>query len=299
MIETLLNTTVAGQRLQGTLCLPQGGPSPCVLMLHGFTGSRDEQVIEGIGEGVFSRTARRWAARGMASLRIDFRGSSFLHRISGGGGSEGDFADTTYEGQVADAFAAWEALVQDPRVTPVAVLGWSQGGLVAATFAGRSASGRGASGRGASGRGPGSSPGQPGASPRATALWAAVADPKESFSGLLGPEGLTRGLASEGPHRVDLSWGKTVHLKRGYFQGVMTNRPTEEIARYPGPLFVAHGTRDDAVAPHAADQYLAAHKGPHQAWIAEMDHSFNANQGAEMLDRLADATLDFVMKSIK
>ena len=90
MIETLLNTSVAGQRLQGTLCLPQGGPAPCILMLHGFTGSRDEQVIAGAGEGVFSRTARRWAGRGMASLRIDFRGSSFL-----GGGSDGDFADTT------------------------------------------------------------------------------------------------------------------------------------------------------------------------------------------------------------
>lgn len=286
MIETLLNTEVAGQRLQGTLCLPQGGPSPAVLMLHGFTGSRDEQVIEGLGEGVFSRTARRWAAQGMASLRIDFRGSSFL-----GGGSEGDFADTTYEGQIADAFAAWEAMEADPRITPVAVLGWSQGGLVAANFAGRMSAKR----------GPGSSPGQSGAVPQspllATALWAAVADPRESFSGLLGAEGLARGLDSPGPHRVDLSWGKTVHLNRSYFQGVMTNRPTEEIARYAGPLFVAHGTRDEAVAPHAADLYLAAHKGPHQAWIAEMDHSFNANTGATMLDRLADATLGFIVKS--
>lgn len=268
MIETLLNTTVAGQRLQGTLCLPQGGPAPCVLMLHGFTGSRDEQVIAGMGEGVFSRTARRWAARGMASFRIDFRGSSFL-----GGGSDGDFADTTYESQIADAHAAWAALEDDPRVTPLAVLGWSQGGLVAASFAGRSHK------------------------PRATALWAAVADPRESFAGLLGADGLQRGLAEPGPHRVDLSWGKTVHLKRPYFQGVMTNRPTEDVAHYPGPLFVAHGTRDEAVAPHAADLYLAAHKGPHQSWLAEMDHSFNAAQGAEMLDRLADATLDFIVKS--
>ena len=287
MIETLLNTTVAGQRLQGTLCLPQGGPAPCILMLHGFTGSRDEQVITQVGEGVFSRTARRWAQRGMASLRIDFRGSSFL-----GQGSDGDFADTTYEGQIADAFAAWEALTQDPRVTPVAVLGWSQGGLVAANFAGRMASGR----------GPGSSPGQPGAgatgAPRAVALWAAVADPLESFSGLLGPEGLAKGKASPGPHRVDLSWGKTVWLNRPYFEGVMTNRPTEEITAYEGPLFVAHGTQDTAVAPHAADQYLSAHKGPHQSWIAEMDHSFNAINGPETLDNLADATLDFVLKSI-
>ena len=283
MIETLLDTEVAGQRLQGTLCLaPGAGPAPCILMLHGFTGSRDEQEIEGTGEGVFSRTARRWAGRGWASFRIDFRGSSFL-----GGGSGGDFADTTYEGQVTDAFAAWSLLQADPRVTPQAVLGWSQGGLVAATFAGRAA------------RGAGSNPGQIATLPRAVALWAAVADPQESFGGLLGADGLARGLASDGPHRIDLPWGKTVQLNRPYFEGVMTHRPTEELSHYMGPLFVAHGTRDEAVAPHAADRYLAAHKGPHAAWIAEMDHSFNAAQGPETLDRLADATLDFIVKSTR
>ena len=268
MIETLLNTSVAGQRLQGTLCLPQGGPAPCILMLHGFTGSRDEQVIAGAGEGVFSRTARRWAARGMASLRIDFRGSSFL-----GGGSDGDFADTTYETQIADAHAAWAALEDDPRVTPRAVLGWSMGGLVAASFAGRSQK------------------------PRATALWAPLADPRASLAAIQGTEILRKRLEEPGPHRIDLPWGKTVHLKRGYFECVMRNRPTEEIAHYPGPLFVAHGTRDDVIPVLAAEAYLAAHKGSHEAWIAEMDHSFNATQGAEMLDRLADATLDFILKS--
>lgn len=264
MIETLIETRVKGQRLQGTLCLPRGGVAPCVLMLHGFTGSRDEQVIQGVGEGVFSRTARLWAQAGWASLRIDFRGSSFL-----GGGSGGDFAETTYEGQIADAHAAWALLEEDPRVTPVAALGWSQGGLVAASFAARS------------GR------------PKALALWAAVAEPRESFGGLLGPGGIERGLASPGPHRVDLSWGKTVHLNRGYFEGVMTNQPLREIAGYEGPLFVAHGTRDEAVLPHAAERYLAAHQGPHQAWIADMDHSFDAAQGPATLDRLAGATLDF------
>lgn len=270
MIETLLETEVRGQRLQGTLALPQGGPAPAVLMLHGFTGSRDEQVIAGVGEGVFSRTARRWAAAGVASLRIDFRGSSFL-----GQGSAGDFADTTYEGQVEDAAAAWARMQADPRLRPVAVLGWSQGGLVAATFAGRMGAG----------------------GPRALALWAAVADPRESFGGLLGPGGLARGLAGPGPHRVDLPWGKTVALKRAYFEGVMAHRPTEEIAAYPGPLFVAHGLRDEAVLPRAANLYLAAHKGPQEAWIAEMDHSFDVAEGPATLDRLADATLDFIRRS--
>jgi hypothetical protein len=58
-------------------------------------------------------------------------------------------------------------------------------------------------------------------------------------------------------------------------------------------LFVAHGLQDTAVLPHAADQFLAAHKGKQQAWITEMDHSFNATQGPQTLDRLLDATADF------
>ena len=90
MIETLLHFSVQGQRVTGTLCLPQGGPAPVVLMVHGFTGSRDEMAVTGTGEGVFSRSARRMAQQGLASLRIDCRGS---------GTSEGDFANTTYEGR--------------------------------------------------------------------------------------------------------------------------------------------------------------------------------------------------------
>jgi dienelactone hydrolase len=65
-----LHFPVQGQRVTGTLCLPQGAPAPVVLMLHGFTGSRDEMAVTGTGEGVFSRSARRLAQHGLASLRI-------------------------------------------------------------------------------------------------------------------------------------------------------------------------------------------------------------------------------------
>jgi hypothetical protein len=64
MIETLLHFAVQGQRVTGTLCLPQGAPAPVVLMVHGFTGSRDEMAVTGTGEGVFSRSARRLAQVG-------------------------------------------------------------------------------------------------------------------------------------------------------------------------------------------------------------------------------------------
>ena len=96
-----------GKTMVGTLALPEGEPAPVVLLFHGFTGTRDELRIPGTEEGVFSRTARLLAEAGYASLRVDFIGS---------GESEGDFADTTFEGQVADGLAALAFAQGDARV---------------------------------------------------------------------------------------------------------------------------------------------------------------------------------------
>jgi hypothetical protein len=78
---------------------------------------------------------------------------------------------------------------------------------------------------------------------------------------------------------------------------MMALDPVAEITSYRGPLFVAHGLLDTAVLPHAAGRYLAAHQGRHQSWIEPMDHSFNASQGPEMLDRLLDATALFFVQN--
>jgi dipeptidyl aminopeptidase/acylaminoacyl peptidase len=266
MIETLVYARVEGQRVVGTLCLPQGGPAPVVLMLHGFTGSRDEMLVTGVGEGVFSRSARRLAQQGLASLRIDFRGS---------GDSDGDFSDTTYEGQIADGLAAVTLLASEPRVQGkrIALLGWSQGGLVAAAVAGRTNV------------------------PVATALWAAVADPQESIGNLLGKALVEAGLQTgETPLAIALDW-KSFSLKQGYFDGMFAIDPAAEVAAYLGPLFVAHGRLDEAVLPHAAAKLLAAHKASQESWLEDMDHSFNASTGPRTLDRLLDATADFFKRN--
>lgn len=262
MIETLVYFEVQGQRVVGTLCLPRGAPAPVVLMLHGFTGSRDEMLVAGVGEGVFSRSARRLAQRGLASLRIDFRGS---------GDSEGDFSDTTYEGQIADTLEALKVLAAEPRVQGdrIGLLGWSQGGLVAAAAAGRSNI------------------------PLASALWAAVADPIESLGGTMGPAVVAAGLKTgDVALPIHLSW-KDIALKQGYFEGMMVMKPLAEVAAYQGPLLVAHGWQDEAVLPHAAANFLAAHKASQESWLEDMDHSFNANAGPKTLDRLLDASADF------
>lgn len=266
--ETVTIDTPLGP-VVGTLETPEGAPAPVVLMFHGFTGSRDELPVANTQEGVFSRTARLLAEQGIASLRIDFRGS---------GESPGAFADTTFEGQVADGLAALDWLEANPAVDGqrLAVIGWSQGGLVATAVAGRSDK------------------------PDALVLWAAVADPEESFGGIVGAETLAKGLeAGDAAIPVTLPWGAVVDLKRGFFEGVTTFDPPAELASYAGPLFVAHGTQDTTVLPSAVDTFLAAHEGEESKWIAEMDHVFNAFTGPETLDQMVAETVDFLQPHLQ
>lgn len=102
------------------LHLPTGvGAFPGVLFLHGFTGNKVE------GRRLFVRLARRLASVGIASLRVDFRGS---------GDSSGDSSEMTVSSERADALAALDYLAGRPEIDPkrMAVLGLSLGGMIAA-----------------------------------------------------------------------------------------------------------------------------------------------------------------------
>jgi uncharacterized protein len=262
--ETVVTIPSPLGEIIGTLSLPEGDPAPVVLLFHGFTGVRDELPVATTDEGVFARTARLLDAAGYASLRIDFRGS---------GDSPGAFADTTFEGQVADGLVAMAWLAADPRVKgdSLAILGWSQGGLVATAVAGRS--------------------GQP----DAVVLWAAVANPRATLTGILGAEVVTAGMTTgDTPLPITLPWGAKIELKQGYFDGFDVFDPPAELAAYQGPLFVAQGSLDTTVLPASADLLLAAHQGVQEKWTAEMDHVFNAFTGPETLDQMVAATIAFL-----
>lgn len=259
---------VAGQKVVGTLALPEGVTAPpVVLMLHGFTGSRNELATPSVPEGIFARAANAWARRGLASLRIDFRG---------GGDSEGRFEDTTLSGQIADALAAVDHLrtLTVVDASRLSIVGWSQGGAVATAVAGRSL---------------------PAA--RAVALWAPVAVPAATYPGLLGAEYVKQGLASGGRAvSTRLPWGATVTLRTAFFEDLYTLSPVAELARYSGPVMVAVGTRDAVVAPQPAmgQLLLRYHPGPGELWVRPMDHSFNTFDNATTLDELVDATANFI-----
>lgn len=126
-MEQFAQFSVDGQRLYGMLHTPdveapaQGWPS--VVMVHGFTGNRVDH------HRLLVLFSRLLAARGLASLRFDCRGS---------GESQGDFSEMTVSREVEDTEAAAEYLRNQPGIDPerVMLLGYSMGGLVAALAAG-------------------------------------------------------------------------------------------------------------------------------------------------------------------
>lgn len=270
MKEETVKFLVEGQNVVGTLALPDGAPAPVILLFHGFTGNRNELPIATTKEGVLQRTARLLAEKGIASLRIDFRGSGESTDIA--------FADTTFEKQIADGIAAIKFVEGDARVDgkKLGIIGWSQGGLVASAVAGRTNT------------------------PDAVALWAAVATPADTFGGLIGAENMKAGMTTgDTPLNIKLPWGAEIALKQGFFEGVAAINPGNEIAAYKGALFVAQGSEDTTVAPASADVFLDKHEGTEAKWTEKMDHVFNAFTGPDTLDKMVEATVAFVQPNLK
>lgn len=270
--EKVIDFQVDGKKIVGTLNVPDGVTKPpAILLLHGFTGSRNELEIPAVKEGIFARAARMWAEKGVASLRIDFMGS---------GDSEGDYADTTMQGQVNQALAALDFLAAAPEVDKdkLALVGWSMGGAVGSAVAARTEQ-----------------------ELDAVALWAPGTNMGSAMTFILGPDTVKKGLAA-GDAAVEgtLPWGAKVSLKGPFFQSLYLIDPVAEISEYDGPLLVAVGSKDDVVFPQpAAGQVLLDyHEGDEELIVWPMDHAFNAFENAETVDKLVNATGDFIAKHL-
>ncbi|MEM6941490.1 MAG: alpha/beta hydrolase [Pseudomonadota bacterium] len=266
--EKIVTLMSEGQKVVATLATPPGDPAPVVLLLHGFTGARDELASDHV-PGVFAHSAQKLGDAGLASLRIDFRGSG--QSVAGM-----SFADTTFESQITDAMAAIEYLKDLDAVdgNDIHVIGWSQGGLVAASLAGR------------------------GADVDTVSLWNAVGEPTATYGGLFGDEVLATGKAApdDSVVPVKLPWGAEIELKGAFFDGVATHDPIEEIRGYGGPLFVASGAQDTLVLPENGEKFIAAHQGEEVLWKADMDHVFNVFVTADTLNEMLGETIAFIEK---
>lgn len=271
--EERITFEVEGQTVVGTLNLPDTARAPpAVLLLHGFTGSRDELEIPAAGEGIYARAARLWAQQGIASLRIDFRFN---------GDSHGAFADATLDAHLADALAALDWLAACGRVDAerLALVGWSMGGAVAASAAARSPQALGA-----------------------VALWAPAVNLAATLYSLLGAETVNQGLADpEASVTGTLPWGAEITLKGAFFESLFRYDPVADITRYHGPLFVAVGLEDEAVFPQPTSGQLLIdyHRGAEsRLFVRPMDHAFDALEGVTEVDELIAATGRFLARHL-
>jgi len=260
-----------GQTIRGILTVPaeKSSLSPAIMIFHGFTGQKNEMDVAGTEETMFGMTARILAENGIISLRIDFRGS---------GDSDGNWEDTTFNGQISDAIAGIDYLSSLPFVnnSRIGVLGLSQGGLVAACTASRDNR------------------------VKSAVLWSPVAVPAYTYSSLLSADIITEALKEEKTHTATLPWGATTELKSSFFKELFIVDPIAEIAGYSGPLFVAVGNNDTIVAPQpmSGRLFLKYHNGMEKISELEADHMINIFVGSETLIGLIDETLDWLENTL-
>ncbi len=133
MAELELALPTAWGQLAGTLALPEGGrgPWPAALLIAGSgpTDRDGNNPLIGVRIDNLKRLAQALAERGIASLRYDKRGI-------GGSVYPGLSEDQLrFEHLVDDAVALAERLAGDERVSRVALVGHSEGALIAALAA--------------------------------------------------------------------------------------------------------------------------------------------------------------------
>lgn len=267
--EQIVTITTADGSIVGTLAQPADAePQALVLLLHGYTGSRNE-IRVAKGEGMYTRTARSFAERGIATLRIDFIGSW---------ASDGDWADTTFSTQARDATRAASAMRNDFGFgdAPLAVLGYSQGGLVALRAAAREAGFD------------------------AIALWNPVMNPMATYGIVFGHEEIIEAAARHDPEiRGDIVEG--TRLRPGFFAGIAEADPIGDASDVAAPVFLVTGQRDPLVKNGAALAAELAAGRASETVILEIDagHDLGAFKNPEVLDKVIACTAGFLLTASK
>ena len=102
--------------------LRDGEKCPVVLLMHGFSGNKQEK------RGMLKEIADKLEQNGVASIRFDFNGH---------GESEGLFQNMTVLNEIEDAKKVIEYAQAQSYTQSISVLGHSQGGVVASMVAGQ------------------------------------------------------------------------------------------------------------------------------------------------------------------
>ena len=246
-------------RLKGLIQKPelqQGEKCPMVVFCHGFNGTKDGPLFELVADTL--------QAHGIASIRFDFNGH---------GESEGEFKDMTVPNEIIDAKKVVEYVRDLSYVSDLAIVGHSQGGVVASMTAGE--------------------------------LSAELGEPAFRTVVLMAPAAVLRDDAIRGsvmgttfdpfdPGEYVEMWGGALKLGGNYIRAAFSLPIYETAAKYQGPALIIHGN-GDRVVPYTYGERF------HQIWpkselvIQEyFDHGYSQN-----IYRTTDIVSEYLIKQLK
>ena len=227
--------------------VPAGVQPAVAVLCHGFGGSKESPLFDAL-----SKALRK---RGVSVARFDFNGH---------GESEGAFRDMTVSNEVLDAKTVVD-FYRDVRNARVALVGHSQGGVVAALAA---------SELGAE-------------NVEALVLLAPAAVLREDalrgriFDAVFDP--------LDPPETIPVLDG-TRELGRDYVLGAQRTDPYSAVAAYPGPLLAMHGRGDTVVPWTCGERFVSGRVGNGRfTLLPTADHAFSGVEKA-----VADEVAQFV-----
>ena len=231
--------------------LEQGEQCPMAVLCHGFGGRKDGPMFELIADSL--------AQHGIASVRFDFNGH---------GESEGEFHEMTVPNEIEDAKHVIE-YVRDLRyVNKVALVGHSQGGVVASMTAGELEDGDIA----------------------AVALMAPAAVLREDAI-----RGSTFGKTYDPldpPETIEL-FGN-MKLGGDYVKTAFRLPIYQTAARYKGPAIIVHGTADRVVPYTYGERFHDIWLNSEYVELEAFDHGFSQN-----IYRACDIVSSWLIKTLK
>jgi len=236
-----------GMNVVCTIVVPQTPYKPPIaITLNGFGEDRNYVEIPNTGgEHFYERLSRILAEQGIATLRIDFRGS---------GDSDGSFSMTTFSSQASDTVAAIDLISNNrdfrARVDKkrLGLVGFSQGGLIASLVASQDDR------------------------VDSIVICSAVASPPITYEFLLTREGIHYGDFDLGRNFfVEVTTVNPLPAISKFPGPMMCVAGKKDIIVWP--------------QPYMADMFMTYHEGFEKLVVLDTDHEYDTAIGAEEFDK--------------